>query len=135
MLLTDSRVAKLKSDLEGCLTFSEIVCMRRIINLCLPWQLCTPEKHRPHTISVKSLMMMFKNNKICSVYSQTSWKEANKKQQEKLLELIRRLAEDDKEGVIAHKVMQKSPIKTFLLVCKTMRLPTMLLVSMRRGFV
>lgn len=35
---------------------------------------------------------------------QASWKEANKKQQEKLLELIRRLAEDDKEGVIAHKV-------------------------------
>ncbi|XP_065055791.1 probable ubiquitin carboxyl-terminal hydrolase FAF-X isoform X1 [Rhopilema esculentum] len=36
---------------------------------------------------------------------QASWKEANKKQQEKLLELIRRLAEDDKEGVIAHKVL------------------------------
>eukprot|EP00794_Sanderia_malayensis_P010838 gene10838-11990_t len=36
---------------------------------------------------------------------QASWKEANKKQQEKLLELIRRLAEDDKEGVFAHKVL------------------------------
>lgn len=36
---------------------------------------------------------------------QTSWNTANKKQQEKLLELIRRLAEDDKEGVIAHKVL------------------------------
>ncbi|XP_057300867.1 probable ubiquitin carboxyl-terminal hydrolase FAF-X [Hydractinia symbiolongicarpus] len=36
---------------------------------------------------------------------QASWKSANKKQQEKLLELIRRLAEDDKEGVIAHKVL------------------------------
>ncbi|XP_066928951.1 ubiquitin carboxyl-terminal hydrolase 9X-like [Clytia hemisphaerica] len=36
---------------------------------------------------------------------QASWDTANKKQQEKLLELIRRLAEDDKEGVIAHKVL------------------------------
>lgn len=33
-----------------------------------------------------------------------SWKTANKKQGEKLLELIRRLAEDDKDGVMAHKV-------------------------------
>ena len=39
-----------------------------------------------------------------SHYVQASWNLANKKQQEKLLELIRRLAEDDKEGVIAHKV-------------------------------
>ena len=29
---------------------------------------------------------------------------ASKKQREKLLELIRRLAEDDKEGVMANKV-------------------------------
>lgn len=36
---------------------------------------------------------------------QANWNLANKKQQEKLLELIRRLAEDDKEGVIAHKVL------------------------------
>ncbi|XP_076235119.1 ubiquitin carboxyl-terminal hydrolase-like faf [Calliopsis andreniformis] len=36
---------------------------------------------------------------------QTSWKTANKKQREKLLELIRRLAEDDKDGVMAHKVL------------------------------
>lgn len=36
--------------------------------------------------------------------SQMSWKTANKKQREKLLELIRRLAEDDKDGVMAHKV-------------------------------
>ena len=35
---------------------------------------------------------------------QTSWRTANKKQREKLLELIRRLAEDDKDGVMAHKV-------------------------------
>jgi len=33
-----------------------------------------------------------------------SWQHANKKQREKLLELIRRLAEDDKEGVMASKV-------------------------------
>ncbi|XP_012278998.1 probable ubiquitin carboxyl-terminal hydrolase FAF-X [Orussus abietinus] len=36
---------------------------------------------------------------------QTNWKTANKKQREKLLELIRRLAEDDKDGVMAHKVL------------------------------
>ncbi|XP_053404353.1 probable ubiquitin carboxyl-terminal hydrolase FAF-X isoform X2 [Mercenaria mercenaria] len=36
---------------------------------------------------------------------QVSWAHASKKQREKLLELIRRLAEDDKEGVMAHKVL------------------------------
>ncbi|XP_063224287.1 probable ubiquitin carboxyl-terminal hydrolase FAF-X isoform X9 [Bacillus rossius redtenbacheri] len=36
---------------------------------------------------------------------QASWTNANKKQREKLLELIRRLAEDDKDGVMAHKVL------------------------------
>ncbi|XP_041351568.1 probable ubiquitin carboxyl-terminal hydrolase FAF-X isoform X2 [Gigantopelta aegis] len=36
---------------------------------------------------------------------QGSWHHATKKQREKLLELIRRLAEDDKEGVMAHKVL------------------------------
>jgi len=36
---------------------------------------------------------------------QGSWVHASKKQREKLLELIRRLAEDDKEGVMAHKVL------------------------------
>ncbi|XP_078379070.1 ubiquitin carboxyl-terminal hydrolase 9X-like isoform X2 [Oculina patagonica] len=36
---------------------------------------------------------------------QESWTNASKKQREKLLELIRRLAEDDKEGVMAHKVL------------------------------
>ena len=35
---------------------------------------------------------------------QKSWVNASKKQREKLLELIRRLAEDDKEGVMAYKV-------------------------------
>lgn len=37
---------------------------------------------------------------------QDSWREANKKQREKLLELIRRLAEDDKEGHMADKVLK-----------------------------
>ncbi|XP_013401949.1 probable ubiquitin carboxyl-terminal hydrolase FAF-X isoform X1 [Lingula anatina] len=36
---------------------------------------------------------------------QGSWAHASKKQREKLLELIRRLAEDDKEGVMANKVL------------------------------
>ncbi|KAK2180805.1 hypothetical protein NP493_425g01022 [Ridgeia piscesae] len=36
---------------------------------------------------------------------QGSWAHATKKQREKLLELIRRLAEDDKEGVMAYKVL------------------------------
>ncbi|XP_075236606.1 ubiquitin carboxyl-terminal hydrolase-like faf isoform X2 [Lycorma delicatula] len=36
---------------------------------------------------------------------QSSWTTATKKQREKLLELIRRLAEDDKDGVMAHKVL------------------------------
>ncbi|XP_044752373.1 probable ubiquitin carboxyl-terminal hydrolase FAF-X [Coccinella septempunctata] len=36
---------------------------------------------------------------------QTSWTSASKKQRERLLELIRRLAEDDKDGVMAHKVL------------------------------
>ncbi|XP_016095403.1 probable ubiquitin carboxyl-terminal hydrolase FAF-X [Sinocyclocheilus grahami] len=35
----------------------------------------------------------------------SSWTNAGKKQREKLLELIRRLAEDDKDGVMAHKVL------------------------------
>ncbi|XP_059944215.1 probable ubiquitin carboxyl-terminal hydrolase FAF-X isoform X5 [Mesoplodon densirostris] len=34
-----------------------------------------------------------------------NWTHASKKQREKLLELIRRLAEDDKDGVMAHKVL------------------------------
>ncbi|XP_054553726.1 probable ubiquitin carboxyl-terminal hydrolase FAF-X [Talpa occidentalis] len=34
-----------------------------------------------------------------------SWTNASKKQREKLLELIRRLAEDDKDGLMAHKVL------------------------------
>lgn len=37
-------------------------------------------------------------------FLQASWTNAGKKQREKLLELIRRLAEDDKDGVMAHKV-------------------------------
>ena len=37
---------------------------------------------------------------------QESWTKASKKQREKLLELIRRLAEDDKEGLMASKVLE-----------------------------
>lgn len=37
---------------------------------------------------------------------QASMKSANKRQRERLLELIRRLAEDDKSGVMAHKVLK-----------------------------
>lgn len=36
---------------------------------------------------------------------QSSWTSASRRQRERLLELIRRLAEDDKEGVMAHKVL------------------------------
>lgn len=36
---------------------------------------------------------------------QNSWSTAPPKQREKLLELIRRLAEDDKDGVMAEKVL------------------------------
>ena len=36
---------------------------------------------------------------------QNSWITASRKQREKLLELIRTLAEDDKDGVMAHKVL------------------------------
>jgi len=39
-----------------------------------------------------------------TIFIQASWTNAGKKQREKLLELIRRLAEDDKDGVMAHKV-------------------------------
>ena len=42
---------------------------------------------------------------------QESWTNASKKQREKLLELIRRLAEDDKEGVMAHKVQSEQKLK------------------------
>lgn len=42
---------------------------------------------------------------FCTKSFQGSWTHASKKQREKLLELIRRLAEDDKEGVMAHKVL------------------------------
>lgn len=50
--------------------------------------------------------------KICLVvlimlillYLQASWATSSKKQSDKLLEVIRRLAEDDKDGVMANKV-------------------------------
>lgn len=53
------------------------------------------------------LLKYYNNNnnfKINMKYFQASWTNASKKQREKLLELIRRLAEDDKDGVMAHKV-------------------------------
>lgn len=44
------------------------------------------------------------NNGPC-LSLQESWATASTKQREKLLELIRRLAEDDKDGLMAHKVL------------------------------
>lgn len=46
-----------------------------------------------------------------------NWKTANKKQREKLLELIRRLAEDDKDGVMAHKVPRFYIARVNCIVC------------------
>ena len=59
------------------------------------------------------LLLLSASNLLCSCgqaqdavdyHLQESWTNASKKQREKLLELIRRLAEDDKEGIMAHKV-------------------------------
>ena len=44
-------------------------------------------------------------NLFLSFVWQESWATASTKQREKLLELIRRLAEDDKDGLMAHKVL------------------------------
>lgn len=55
-------------------------------------------------ICVESLGFLLPSYYDC-VTLQGSWANASKKQREKLLELIRRLAEDDKEGVMAHKVL------------------------------
>ena len=41
-----------------------------------------------------------------NTFIQASWRGAATKQREKLLELIRRLAEDDKDGVMADKVLK-----------------------------
>lgn len=46
---------------------------------------------------------------ICTF--QASWATSSKKQSDKLLEVIRRLAEDDKDGVMANKVLFPSYIK------------------------
>lgn len=46
------------------------------------------------------------NKSNISLFQQASMKSANKHQRERLLELIRRLAEDDKSGVMAHKVLK-----------------------------
>ena len=48
-------------------------------------------------------MLMLCKIMIVILHIQRSWSTANAKQREKLLELIRRLAEDDKDGVMADK--------------------------------
>ena len=48
------------------------------------------------------MLMLCKITNVLSLI-QRSWSTANAKQREKLLELIRRLAEDDKDGVMADK--------------------------------
>lgn len=53
---------------------------------------------------ITSVFVLFTECNYCS-HEQASWTNASKKQREKLLELIRRLAEDDKDGVMAHKVL------------------------------
>ena len=65
-------------------------------------------QHRPLTLPRRPLTrtlprFLFKPLKTLPRFQQ-SWETANHRQQEKLLELIRRLAEDDKEGVISDKV-------------------------------
>lgn len=47
------------------------------------------------------------------VYIQASWATSSKKQSDKLLEVIRRLAEDDKDGVMANKVSYLSCAKLY----------------------
>ena len=51
---------------------------------------------------ILSMLMLCKITNVLSLI-QRSWSTANAKQREKLLELIRRLAEDDKDGVMADK--------------------------------
>lgn len=63
-----------------------------------PWS-CAQTK--PVTLSCETLVFV---PGLC-LMAQASWTNASKKQREKLLELIRRLAEDDKDGVMAHKVL------------------------------
>ena len=52
---------------------------------------------------------------------QRSWSTANAKQREKLLELIRRLAEDDKDGVMADKGKKACHFLKIILKIKTFR--------------
>lgn len=51
-------------------------------------------------------------------------KSANKHQRERLLELIRRLAEDDKSGVMAHKVL-----KLFWTLAHSLEMPKEVMAS------
>lgn len=54
---------------------------------------------------------MFVSRSVCKsvpiLILQASWATSSKKQSDRLLEVIRRLAEDDKDGVMANKVRQQ----------------------------
>lgn len=65
-------------------------------------------------VIVYNILLPIKTILIKYFYWQANWTNANKKQREKLLELIRRLAEDDKDGVMAHKVILKQ--NTYILL-------------------
>lgn len=75
--------------------------------------LCMCSSSDSYTVELKKGSLCLSEDLISDLYErveqscfQGSWNNASKKQREKLLELIRRLAEDDKEGVMAHKVIQ-----------------------------
>lgn len=82
------------THIEGCLTLNLLISCGRswlfIVQVYKFWQKC----------------WIWNSNEYIFFFSpQASWTNASKKQREKLLELIRRLAEDDKDGVMAHKVL------------------------------
>ena len=54
---------------------------------------------------VSNLRHYFQNSELIWIIFQASWTTASKKRNEKLLELILRLAEDGADGVMAHKVL------------------------------
>ena len=61
---------------------------------------------------------------------QRSWSTANAKQREKLLELIRRLAEDDKDGVMADKGKHFKTLLFYQKKIKKFRQPHQCMFSM-----
>lgn len=80
---------------------------------CMKEGLCMCSSSDSYTVELKKGSLCLSEDLISDLYErveqscfQGSWNNASKKQREKLLELIRRLAEDDKEGVMAHKVIQ-----------------------------